>query len=343
MFIVTIDSGTTNTRVRVCKDNAVIAEASGAVGVRDTAITGSQCALIQGVREVLHQALSKAHVNVENDDMQILASGMITSNMGLCEIPHISAPVNRDDLACGAVQRVLPEIIDHPIWFIPGVKNSVSPIDLTVCEMMDVMRGEETETIGAISLFDISGPALVILPGSHSKFVKLDSNNNIVSSATTIAGELLSVVTQNTILANSLDHQFTNIIDQEYLLQGAKLCREVGLARSCFSVRILDLFSQTTLNQRANFLLGTILYSDILTIKNSQALACEPDSTIVICGKKILKEALEILIKNDGFFTGKIIAIDEDSSKPLSVIGAISIAERINELNHQPIKRLAGE
>ncbi|SFC79767.1 2-dehydro-3-deoxygalactonokinase [Pragia fontium] len=343
MFIVTIDSGTTNTRVRVCQGNAVIAEASGAVGVRDTAITGSQCALVEGVRSVLHQALSKANVNVESDEMQILASGMITSNMGLCEIPHLSAPVNRDDLASGAVQKVLPEIIDHPIWFIPGVKNNVSKVDLSCCELMDVMRGEETETIGAISLFDINGPALIILPGSHSKFVKLDNHNHIVSSATTIAGELLSVVTQNTILANSLDSQFTNNIDQEYLLKGAKLCQEVGLARSCFSVRILDLFSQTTLNQRANFLLGTILYSDILTIKNSQALAFEADSTIVICGKKILRQGLEILIKEDEFFIGKIIAVDEDSSKPLSVIGAKLIAERINELKNQPTKQLAGE
>ncbi|VFS46648.1 2-dehydro-3-deoxygalactonokinase [Budvicia aquatica] len=91
MFIVTIDSGTTNTRVRVCKGNTVIAEASGAVGVRDTAITGSQCVLVQGVRDVLCQALSQANVNVECDEMQILASGMITSNMGLCEIfPYLS-------------------------------------------------------------------------------------------------------------------------------------------------------------------------------------------------------------------------------------------------------------
>lgn len=343
MFIVTIDSGTTNTRVRVCKDKTVIAEASGTVGVRDAAITGNQRVLIQGVREVLHQALSNANVCVGRDGMQILASGMITSNMGLYEVPHISAPANRDDLAYGAVQKLLPEIIDHPIWFLPGVKNNVSQVDLASCEMMDVMRGEETETLGVISLFGINGPALVILPGSHSKFVKLDSDNNIVSSATTIAGELLDVVTQNTILANSLDHKFTNTIDEEFLLHGANLCREVGLARSCFSIRILDLFSQTTLNQRANFLLGTILYSDILTIKNSRALACESNSTIVICGKKILKEALEILIKNDVFFTGKIIAVDENSSQPLSVIGAMSIAERINEFNQQAIKRLAGE
>ncbi|WP_286673715.1 MULTISPECIES: hypothetical protein [Symbiopectobacterium] len=42
MYSVTIDTGTTNTRVFVWQDNRIIAEASQAVGVRDTAITGSK-------------------------------------------------------------------------------------------------------------------------------------------------------------------------------------------------------------------------------------------------------------------------------------------------------------
>lgn len=50
MLIVTIDAGTTNTRVRVWKDSRVISDTSESVGVRDTAITGNRNKLINGVK-----------------------------------------------------------------------------------------------------------------------------------------------------------------------------------------------------------------------------------------------------------------------------------------------------
>lgn len=40
MIIITIDTGTTNTRVCAWQDGALLAEAARAAGVRDTAITG---------------------------------------------------------------------------------------------------------------------------------------------------------------------------------------------------------------------------------------------------------------------------------------------------------------
>lgn len=48
MYSVTIDTGTTNTRVFVWQDNRIIAEASQAVGVRDTAITGTGGVIARG-------------------------------------------------------------------------------------------------------------------------------------------------------------------------------------------------------------------------------------------------------------------------------------------------------
>lgn len=332
MFIVTIDSGTTNTRVRVWQGKTVIAEASAAIGVRDTVKTGSRDVLIQGVKKALYQAIDRANLQINrtlaNSELLILASGMITANIGLCEIPHLPAPVGLAELAKGMVKQICPEIIDQPIWFIPGIKNHVPPVDdLLHFEQMDMMRGEETEAIGVIAQLNIQGPALIVLPGSHSKFVTIDQHNQILGCATTLAGELLDVITHHTLLTSSLEHQFATTIDEAYLLQGAASCRQVGFARSCFSVRILDLFSQATVNQQANFLLGSVLYSDILTIKNSQALVLDPNTPILVCGKQILKQALTLLLRHDDFFTGEIIAVAEVKNRPLSGLGAIALAE----------------
>ena len=48
MNILTIDTGTTNTRVTVWTDGEVVAQAARQVGVRDTAITGNTKKLEDG-------------------------------------------------------------------------------------------------------------------------------------------------------------------------------------------------------------------------------------------------------------------------------------------------------
>lgn len=324
MYAITIDTGTTNTRVSVWKDNDIIAQSFQSVGVRDTAISGSKDTLIKGVKTAVDDAMKQAGITY-SDPLILLSSGMITSNVGLYELAHQIAPAGIAELAQGMVKVDMPEVADQPIWFVPGVRNNADAVSAENVEAMDIMRGEETETIGVIQSMGLQGPALIILPGSHSKFIRIDEQNRITGCVTTIGGELLDVITQNTILASSLEHGFADEIDNASLLQGSRTCQQVGLSRSCFSVRILDMFAKQSKNQKANFLLGAVLSSDITAIKNSDALKVTPDVTIVVGGKKILKEAFAALIKDDAFFTGKIHVID-DNPQPLSGIGIMELA-----------------
>ncbi|MBV2189997.1 2-dehydro-3-deoxygalactonokinase [Providencia huaxiensis] len=328
MSIVTIDSGTTNTRVRVWQDGIVIAEVIETIGIRDTALTGSTKTLALGIKKALDNALAQANLILDNS-IPIIASGMITSNLGLYELPHLITPIGINELANNMVEKIIPDITSYPIWFIPGIKNRLPAINIINFEEMDMMRGEETEVIGAINYFNIKQETLIILPGTHTKFVKINNKQKIISCATTMAGELLDVITQNTILAQSLGNKFADEIDEEYLIRGAKSCKEVGLARSCFMIRVLSMFSHSTKRQIANYLLGAVMYSDILTIKNHKALNIKPHTNIIICGKKILQQALAILISHDGFFHGSITTQNEEAIKPLSGLGAISIAQKI--------------
>ncbi|CNK33388.1 2-keto-3-deoxy-galactonokinase [Yersinia frederiksenii] len=324
MYVITIDTGTTNTRVSVWKDNDIIAKSFQPVGVRDTAISGSKNTLINGVKVAIDDAMKQANITY-NDPLILLSSGMITSNVGLYELAHQIAPAGITELAQGMVKVDMPEVAEKPIWFVPGVRNNSQSVSVENVEAMDIMRGEETEVIGVVQSMNLQGPALIILPGSHSKFIRIDEKNRITGCVTTIGGELLDVITQNTILASSLQHDFADEIDRTTLLQGSRTCQKVGLSRSCFSVRILDMFAHQSKNQKANFLLGAVLSSDISAIKNSDALNITPGMTIVIGGKRILKEAFSTLIKDDSFFTGEIRVID-DNPKPLSGLGIIALA-----------------
>lgn len=202
MYIITIDTGTTNTRVCAWQDQRLLAEAARPIGVRDTAISGSTATLMNGVREAVQEAKNLATIPAA-ERVVYLSSGMITSNVGLCEIPHLLAPAGLGELAQGMVCANLPEIAEEPIWFVPGVRNHDSAVTLGNAEQMDMMRGEETEAIGVLASLDIHGPALIVLPGSHSKFVKIDAQDRIEGCVTTLGGELLDVITRHTILANS--------------------------------------------------------------------------------------------------------------------------------------------
>ncbi len=324
MLIVTIDTGTTNTRVRAWKNNAVVREQSVEVGIRDCAKNGDKTLLIQSIKIVLDKLLLGVSAE-ERENYQLVASGMITSEIGLCHLPHQVTPVSMQQLAKATMPCVIKEISEKPIIFIPGVKNNVANMTFDSIESIDVMRGEEVEVFGILTQQPDLGPALVILPGSHSKFVRLDENNNVVALATTMAGEIFDTLTHQTILASSLEHQFVQCLDKEYLRKGAELSLQVGIARSCFSVRLLDLFTEATLDQRSSFLLGAILASDLLAIKHSQALNITSDIKIVISGKPILADALKELIKNDSYFTGEIHLLDDKKEQPFSGLGAISI------------------
>ncbi|PRC92568.1 2-dehydro-3-deoxygalactonokinase [Solimicrobium silvestre] len=324
-YILTIDTGTTNTRVSLWHEATVIAHSATEVGVRDTAMSGNKTKLEEGVRKTILNTLAKANVTEEEVDL-VIGSGMISSNVGLFELPHLPAPAGLQQLARGMVAVTIPSVFSKPIYLVPGVRNVVENIGLHNCEAMDMMRGEEVEVMGIIDQLGITGPAMLIMPGSHSKFVCIDEKNNIIGCVTTLAGELLYVITHNTILAKSLDSNFAEFINPEMLLAGAHSAQTIGLGRTCFNVRTLDQFTIYQRNDRANFLLGAILGADLLTLKNSTAIKMMPGTPIIICGKPIMKEALALLIQNDDYFSGKVTIVSNEMQEHLAGYGAIKVA-----------------
>lgn len=325
MNLLTIDTGTTNTRATVWNGDRVLSQITRQVGVRDTAMTGNRALLQAGVRDTIEAAVERAGL-AQSDIGLVLASGMITANIGLHEVPHLVAPAGRRELAAAMVVAQVPEVTGLPVWFVPGICNPVRNIGLHNCESMDMMRGEETETMGLLSRMETTTPAVVVLPGSHSKFVHLDPQSMIRGCVTTLAGEMLQVLTHNTILADSLLSDFASEIDAEMLLAGARSARRIGLGRACFVVRALDLFTIYDRNARANFLLGAVLGADLLTLKNSSAIRVNPGTAFYITGKPLLREALSLLVEDDDFFSGQVVTLTDEQQLHLAGHGARALA-----------------
>jgi 2-dehydro-3-deoxygalactonokinase len=325
MITITIDTGTTNTRVTLWKNKKAIYKSSREVGVRDTAVDGNNLRLKASIKDGIEELLLKNNLHLD-DVSNIIATGMITSNVGVFEVPHLKAPVGMKELADGMVPHYLYDIVEKDIWFVPGVKNNVSEVTVNNCEAMDIMRGEEVEAVALIRRLNIKGPAVIVLPGSHSKYVAIDENNRITGCLTSLAGELLSVITNHTLIANSLEKTFAKELNREMIIQGYKNSQQYGLSRLIFTIRIMDQFTDLSINERANFLLGVVLSDELKAVKNSKALSLKKESHIVIAGKDILKQAYEVIFNEDKYFN-KITAIDSKELDDLAGYGAICLSE----------------
>ena len=325
MNIITIDAGTTNTRTLLWQNGRVTAQAAQEIGVRNTAIDGHNGALKQALRDSIAAVLAQASLT-QNDLKLVVASGMITSPMGVQEVPHLPAPAGLAQLAKGMQSVSLPDVLDLPLWLIPGVRNQHGAIGLHNVEAMDMMRGEETEVVALLDRLQLQGAATLIMPGSHTKLVSVDEQRRILGCATTIAGELLQAISQHTLIRQSVDGEFAESLVPKMLLAGAAAAQKTGLARACFSVRTLGQFGAVERNERANFLMGAVLSGDLLALRNSSAVQMRPDTTLVITGKAMLRQALALLIEEHGFFYGKRIVVDDGQQANMAGHGALLIA-----------------
>ena len=252
---------------------------------------------------------------------------MITSNVGLVEIPHVVAPASAEDLAEAAKCVLIEDVCPLPILFIPGVKNRDGKLDLVTFESMDMMRGEEVETVAVVESLPKGQAYLLVLPGSHTKFVSVDCAGKITGCLTTISGELLSVITNDTLIADAVGHSFASeeTYAKEYVLAGYETAKKTGIGRACFSARILNTFAEPDKTKIASYVLGAVLQNDMEAVKNSGALKCDADTTVVIYGKNPLREALMDLFTEEHFFHHVTEFVPEDSV-PTSAKGALHIA-----------------
>lgn len=277
-YMIAIDGGTTNTRARVVdlQSLTVRSTARAAVGARNTGAQGRE-KLETATAEAVSSVLEQARVTPEQV-VEVAASGMITCEAGLLEVPHVVAPAGLREIARGSVRHLFPAIWPEPITFVPGVKvlekpyQSGRPVPVEQIMAQDIMRGEESETLGLLHLLKLRGPAIFVLPGSHTKLLLVDEENRITTSLTTITGELASTVASATLLARSLESGGLETVDEAAAIAGFEASRRYGLGRSLFSIRLLHLLAGTTVDQRKSYLWGALLAGDVTALEADSRL-----------------------------------------------------------------------
>ncbi|MBW3560516.1 MAG: 2-dehydro-3-deoxygalactonokinase [Proteobacteria bacterium] len=123
------------------------------------------------------------------DGLPAILCGMIGSNLGWTVVPYDRCPTSLEDLA-GALHAVAPEVRIVPGVSCPGVTGA-----------SDVMRGEETQILGWVSMDPAraAGRHLICHPGTHAKWALVE-DGRLVRFATAMTGELFAVLRKHSVL-----------------------------------------------------------------------------------------------------------------------------------------------
>lgn len=317
-----VDTGTTNTRVWLVRGDEILSRATVQVGVRDTARDGSSARLRAGLREAIAEVRGKAEAQASC----VIAAGMITSSLGLAEVPHVAAPAGLEELAAATRRHQFDDVTDLPVYLVPGVRTGARQCDLSTVGNADLMRGEETLCVGLISRSTVKPPATVLNLGSHWKAIQIDAEGGVASSLTSLSGEMIHTTQMQTILASAVPHERPAEIDFAWCEAGMREQRRSGLARALFCVRLLEQSRQGTPEQRLAFLVGAFIASDLDALKSRGTL----NESVLIVGSGTLAEAWRRALSVAGI---QAEALDAVASEHALLTGLNGILARVLSAN----------
>jgi 2-dehydro-3-deoxygalactonokinase len=183
--------------------------------------------------------------------------GMVGSTIGWKEVPYLRCPAKPEGIA-GAALRF--EAGGRAIAILPGLSctgKTGAP---------DVMRGEETQILGALRLHPAlaRGRHLFCLPGTHAKWVAVE-DGAVTQFQTALSGELFELLRRHSVLARDGGEVDK---DSAALTRGLDFVRanaQTDLLHLLFSTRARVVTGDMAKSDAASYLSGLVLGKDIAT------------------------------------------------------------------------------
>ncbi len=271
---IAIDWGTTNFRAYLIKNNCVVKKIVTNDGIKNIKKKNFENILIRKLG-------IKNNLNVK---ITILSCGMIGSKQGWFDTGYI----NNLNLNSKNLTKIKTKNKNLNFYIVKGILQK---------KPLDVIRGEETQILGYLSLFK-KFTGYICLPGTHSKWIKINKGK-LINFKTFMTGEMYEIITENSILKHSILENKINfkVFDNSLLLA---LHNEFNIFENLFEIRSRYLLTNKKYFPRSEilgYLIGSEIKSNLKNIRRSN---------IVIIGSKsnsrIYSRALKTInIKNRSF------------------------------------------
>jgi len=187
-------------------------------------------------------------LNAASPQVRVLMSGMVGSAHGWVQAPYLNPEVPLRDLG----QHLLR---------VPGTARRVEivpGIALKSASAVDVMRGEETQLLGAALLGHDDG--WFLLPGTHSKWVRM-AQGRVADFATFMTGELFDLLGRHGTLAAAAgaDPTSAEAHHPAAFAQGLQGAADVALSHALFGCRARVVTGELPPEQARTYLSGLLI------------------------------------------------------------------------------------
>jgi len=247
------DWGTSSRRAwLVGEGGAVLASASDDRGMLSIAPGGWEAALAE-----LKRALGGAEPRLS------LIAGMAGADRGWRDAGYLPCPAAIGDLARGLC------------WAEPGAVAIVPGLSFTRDGPADVMRGEETQVLGAIAAGLVPPDAFACHPGTHTKWITA-RGGQVAAFRTVMTGELFALLKAHSILAGRLQEAVAAGPDFDAGLERGLATGEA--IADLFAVRADALSGAGRIGNGAAYASGLLIGADV---RAGLAMSAERDVHII--------------------------------------------------------------
>ncbi|WP_158857181.1 2-dehydro-3-deoxygalactonokinase [Lunatibacter salilacus] len=238
-------------------------------------------------KQVISEGVEALEKSCKGDlsGLMIICSGMVTSSIGLREVPFTPLPFDVSGKNLGMDFIGASVDFGHPLLLLSGLRSDT-----------DVMRGEESELVGVIQMLDdFSGEGLFILPGTHSKHVRV-TGYQVSEFTTFMTGEFFDLLCQQSILKDSIssDDTFDFTRSGESFRSGVKAGLSGSLLSQAFLVRTRVLFGKANKTDNYHYLSGLLIGNELKELTNSGNLP------IYLCCTSHLEAQYRLALKTLG-------------------------------------------
>lgn len=236
----------------------------------------------------------------------ILISGMASSSIGMEELEYATMPFAFN--GSGLRYKKLVISPDINAYLISGIKNEQA-----------MMRGEEVQAIGLSPHLEPYKKGILILPGTHSKHLTFDQGK-FTHMRSFMTGELFEVLSQKSILAQSIDNTTWEVSKIAPFIEGLHLAFSGRLSENLIKIRAMHLLDNSIKSDNYYLLSGMLIGDELFYLKNSN------EKLVISAPEPILNLytiALENLLPSDLF-----LSIDAKALEKALLVGQQKILVR---------------
>ena len=222
-----------------------------------------------------------------------IASGMIGSRQGWVEAPYVECPASLT-----ALGDRLARVPHDELAIVPGV------VTHDAAGIADVMRGEETQLLGAVGRNE---RVLAVLPGTHSKWARVE-HGRVVDFTTFMTGELYGVLIDHSMLGRLAGHEPGRFVRDAFSHGVARGLADGELLHDLFGARTLALTGALRSEEVADWLSGLLIGREVGAARAWARRAGVDASHVRVIGADALADRYDLALADAGIVAARGIA-----------------------------------